>query len=109
MRLVLGALGNAETSILRWFGYIPTWLAELDWHSSTSIDDFYQQSISKCNDAIATDEIDTFIAHRAAQLIDETAKQQAIKMADDIANVDGELDEKERYAIGELKAALKLF
>lgn len=87
--------------------YMQAWLNETPWASDVSIERFYQLSKVKCVQAIQEDEIDTYIAHRASQLIDQSNKQQALRMAEEIANVDGELDPKEAYAIDELKQALK--
>lgn len=88
--------------------YLQAWLADIPWSSTLSIEDFYQQSKMKCASAVADNDTDSFIAHRAKQLIDDSAKQQALKMAEEIANVDGHLDAKEQRAIDELRDLLGL-
>ena len=87
--------------------FMHNWLASLEWNSDTSKEVYYLASLTKCQDAIATNSIEDFLAHRAKQLVDNDIKQQAMNLVRDIAEVDGNLDDSEAHAIDILSALLE--
>ncbi|MFA3790193.1 TerB family tellurite resistance protein [Aliiglaciecola sp. SL4] len=79
--------------------YMQDWLAKLEWSSEIDKLDYYVTLEKKVIDAIAEDEIENFLAHRANLLSDTGMKLQALKLAEDIAQADGELVASEKAAI----------
>ncbi|GAA6183720.1 MULTISPECIES: TerB family tellurite resistance protein [Alteromonadaceae] len=79
--------------------YMQGWLAQLEWSSETDKLDYYNTVESKVIDAIAENEIENFLAHRAILLSDPWMKEQALQLAVDISRADGQLDESEKAAI----------
>lgn len=82
------------------------WLDEIQWNGNTDRHQHCDQSMAKCQAAVAENSVDDFLRHRAGQLIDAGIKQQAINLATRIANADGVLDDAEQKAIQCLQTAL---
>ena len=95
-----GVITEEETSFMK------DWLLTIEWTSDTSKIDYYAASLAKCLAAVEAGETDEFITHRARQIIDQSAREQALKLADQISHADGELDPKEASAIELLKELL---
>jgi tellurite resistance protein len=83
------------------------WLNSLEWNSAISQDDYYSASLAKCQNAIANNGVEDFLAHRARLLVDKHIKEQAMKLVRDIAHVDGTLDDTESQAISILSGVLE--
>lgn len=79
--------------------FIQNWLKDIPWNAEQSKDEYYQSALEKCQQALKNGETDDFIAHRAKQIIDPQAREQAVQLAEQISHVDGELDETEASAI----------
>ncbi|GAB2701251.1 TerB family tellurite resistance protein [Aliiglaciecola sp. 3_MG-2023] len=79
--------------------YMQDWLAQLEWSSDIDKLDYYTTLERKVVDAIAEDEIENFLAHRAILLSDPWMKLQALKLAEEIANADGDFAPSEKAAI----------
>ena len=86
--------------------FLKSWLKDLQWNSEVSIDEYQENAVQKCLEVLAQKEIEHFIAQQARLLVDADIKAQALKMADEIANVDGVLDEKELKALNLLRSYL---
>ncbi|MGJ8681378.1 tellurite resistance TerB family protein [Paraglaciecola sp.] len=95
-----GKVNEQETAFMN------TWLTELKWSSEVSKQDYYRDTLLKCYAAIKNDGIDEFILHRANLLLDADMKQQALKLVNEVALADGELDSSEQKAIDILSKAL---
>lgn len=100
--LIDGVVTDSEVEFMH------KWLDSIPWNSELKRDDYYTATEQKCLEAINSDEIEDFIAHRAKQLIDLSMKQQALQLANDIAHVDGELDDREASAISHLQRLLDI-
>ena len=86
--------------------FLEKWLETLEWKSDTSLSEYQKLATQKCIDAVQQDDVDHFIAQQARLLVDQTMKDQAMKMADEIANVDGVLDDNEVKALEILRSYL---
>lgn len=84
------------------------WLDDISWNGSIDRHEFCDQSMTKCQSAVADKLVDDFLRHRAALLIDLGVKQQAINLATRISNADGVLDDAELKALECLKNSLGL-
>jgi tellurite resistance protein len=98
--MVDGVVTESETEFMQ------DWLKTISWTSDDTKEQYYLSAAQKCFVAIEQDDVDDFIAHRATQLVDKSIKKQAIKLAKDIAQVDGQLDPKELAAIAQLVSIL---
>lgn len=87
--------------------FMHRWLDSLEWNSTISQDDYYSTSLAKCQEAIANNGIEDFLAHRARLLVDKQIKAQAMQLVRDIALVDGKLDDSESQAINILSGLLE--
>ncbi len=87
--------------------FINDWLAGVPWKSDTNKESYLQQALAKCQSAILENDIEHFIAHRAGLLQDKCFKEQALDMAEAIANADGQVDPSELDAINKLKNYLQ--
>ena len=79
--------------------FMQDWLENIPWNSDISKQEYYQLAQEKCWKALKENDTDDFIAHRAKQIIDTSAREQALQLAEQISHVDGELDDKEAAAI----------
>ncbi len=86
--------------------FLENWLKDLDWKSDTNVSDYQKAATDKCLEVVQKNEVEHFIAQQARLLVDQKMKDQALKMADEIANVDGILDEKEEKALEILRSYL---
>lgn len=86
--------------------FIENWIKDLTWKSETSIEEYQKAAMKKCEKVIAENDVEHFIAQQAHLLVDKHMKEQAIEMADEIANVDGVLDAKEEKALALLRSYL---
>jgi uncharacterized tellurite resistance protein B-like protein len=98
--VVDGVVDDSEVTFMK------SWLDSIPWSGPISQDDYYTNTLSKCKHAAENDGVEDFIRHRASQLIDNDIKQQALKLAKDIANADGEIDAKEKRALDFLVSLL---
>jgi tellurite resistance protein len=98
--VVDGVVDDSEVAFMK------HWLDTIPWSSPTTKDEYYANTLSKCQHATDNDGIEDFILHRANQLVDKEMRQQALKLAEDIAHADGEVDAKEKYALDFLISAL---
>ncbi|BDX07933.1 TerB family tellurite resistance protein [Planctobacterium marinum] len=98
--VVDGTVDAAEEEVIR------NWLAEIEWNSDISVQDFYTNGMHKANNAIEQQDLEHFIAHRSSQLLDDDFKTNALKLADEIASADGIIDDKEKVALDILKSYL---
>lgn len=96
-----GEITESETQ------FIKEWLSTLPWSSDISIIEYERTALEKCIEAIECNTVENLIAHHSSLLVDQHMREQALKLADDIANVDGHLDEKEKSAIELLKSYLR--
>ena len=96
-----GVITEEETTFMK------DWLLTIEWTSDVSKIDYYAASLAKCLAAIEAGETDAFISHRAKQIIDSCAREQALKLAEQISMADGELDPREESAIALLKDLLE--
>ncbi|GAA0852705.1 TerB family tellurite resistance protein [Aliiglaciecola litoralis] len=87
--------------------YMQDWLKSLDWDSDVAKMDYYKTLESKIDHAIAASEVEDFLAHRSSLLSDPWMKENALKLAEDIANADGDVDAREQSALDFLRAKLK--
>lgn len=83
------------------------WLDTTPWSGSINQDDYYSSTLAKCQHSVTNNEVEDFIRHRVTQLIDFDVKQQALKLANDIAGADGEINAKERRALSFLESLLR--
>ena len=88
-----GVIDDSETEFMH------NWLGTIKWTSDVSKDAYYDAALEKVQAAIDANQTDDFIAHRAKQIVDPSTRDQALKLADQIAHVDGELDPREASAI----------
>lgn len=95
-----GVVTDSETQFMH------DWLASIPWNGDVSKETYYVSTQDKCEAAIKGNQIEDFIAHRARQMMDPCIKEQALKLAHDISNVDGELDQTELAALAILNEAL---
>lgn len=86
--------------------FMQDWLSTLPWTSDTNIIDYEEASLKKSLDAIEHGTVENIVAHNSSLLVDPHMREQALKLANDIANADGELDAKEQEAIDLLKSYL---
>jgi tellurite resistance protein len=98
--VVDGVIDDKEVAFMK------QWLDTIPWSSPVSQDEYYTNTLSKCKHAAANDDIDNFIRHRANQLVDSDMKRQALKLAEDIAHADGEIDNREKRALDFLVSLL---
>jgi hypothetical protein len=98
--VVDGVIDDSEVAFMK------NWLDSIPWSGPMSQDDYYANALSKCIHASENDGVEDFIRHRAGQLIDQNIKQQALKLAGDIASADGEIDAKEKDALSFLVSVL---
>jgi uncharacterized tellurite resistance protein B-like protein len=96
-----GVISQSETDFMH------GWLDSLEWNSTTSKDDYYTASFAKCQNAIANNGVEDYLAHRACLLVDKHIKAQAMSLVRDIAHVDGKLDDSEAHAISILSSLLE--
>lgn len=87
--------------------FMEAWLKQLDWDHSVNKSEYYKTIGAKVQEAIDDSVEEDFLAHRASLLSDPWMKDQALKLAEDIANADGELDEREKSALKFLVERLK--
>ena len=99
--VVDGVITDSESDFMH------KWLDTLEWNSDINKDDYYNATLAKCYDALKKDTTEEFLIHRAKQLIDNEAKEQAMKLVRDIASVDGQLDNAEKEAIETLSELLE--
>ena len=99
--VVDGVITDSESDFMH------KWLDTLEWNSDINKDDYYNATLAKCYDALKKDTTEEFLIHRAKQLIDHEAKEQAMKLVRDIASVDGQLDNAEKEAIETLSELLE--
>lgn len=85
---------------------IHQWLDTISWTGEMGRHQYYEAAQSKCLQAIRNNETEDFLRHRAKQLIDNSLKQQAVVLAETIANADGELDARELQALNILRDCL---
>lgn len=85
---------------------IEDWVSGIPWNSGMSAAEYYQRSKDKALYAISSNDTEDYIHHHASLLIDSDVKQQALDLAEAIANADDELDRNEANAIAILKSAL---
>lgn len=95
-----GEITDSETQFMK------DWLSTLPWSSEVNIIEYERTALQKCLEAIENDSVENLIAHHSSLLVDQHMRDQALKLADDIANVDGHLDEEEKKAIDLLKSYL---
>lgn len=95
-----GEIKDSEEAVIK------NWLSSIPWTSDTGTLDYYQNSMEKALHAIAINDVENYIAHHATLLLDTEAKQQALDLAEAIANADDELSNSEAKAIALLRAAL---
>lgn len=86
--------------------FLENWLVNLEWKSDIPLSEYQKLATQKCMDAVQQDNVEHFIAQQARLLVDQTMKDQAMKMADEIANVDGVLDKNEIRALEILRSYL---
>ena len=86
--------------------FLENWLKDLDWKSDTNVSDYQKAATEKCLEVVQKNEVEHFIAQQARLLVDQKMKDQALKMADEIANVDGILDKKEEKALEIIRSYL---
>lgn len=98
--MIDGVVTDSETEFMQ------NWLKSIPWTSGDSKEQYYLIAANKCYAAIEQNDVEDFIAHRATQLVDKSIKTQAIKLAKDIAEVDGNLDPRELAAIEQLVSLL---
>lgn len=79
--------------------FMQDWLKGIPWSGDQSKEEYYSVAVEKCQTAMDNGETDDFIAHRARQIIDPHAREQALNLAEQISHVDGELDAREASAI----------
>lgn len=87
--------------------FMEGWLKQLDWDHAVNKSEYYKTIGTKVQAAIDGSIEEDFLAHRASLLSDPWMKDQALKLAEDIANADGELDEREKSALQFLVERLK--
>lgn len=100
--MIDGEIHQAETDFMQ------DWLGTLEWDGTLDTDAYYTQAVRKCQDAISHAQVEDYIAHRALLLVDKDVKRQALKMGEQIANVDGHIDEKEQAALDYLQEHIRL-
>jgi uncharacterized tellurite resistance protein B-like protein len=83
--------------------FTQNWLESLTWTSSQSPASYLKEVSLKCKTAINSNQVNDFIRHRASHIIDRSAQEQAIKLAEGVAMADGELAAVEQQAIEFLK------
>lgn len=98
--MIDGVVTESETEFMQ------NWLDSIPWTADETKEQYYLSAANKCYAAIEQNDEEDFIAHRATQLVDKDMKHQAITLAKDIANVDGQLDPKELAAIEQLISLL---
>lgn len=86
--------------------FLENWVKDLPWKSDTCIEEYQKTALQKSMDVVQKGEVEHFIAQQARLLVDNDIKAQALRMADEIANVDGVLDEKEQKALDILRTYL---
>ncbi len=79
--------------------FMEDWLKRLDWDHSVNKSEYYKTIGVKVQEAIDGSVEEDFLAHRASLLTDPWMKSQALKLAEDISNADGELHEREKGAL----------
>lgn len=79
--------------------YMQGWLNNLEWSNETDKLDYYFAVEKKVQEAIATKDIENYLAHRAVLLSDPWMREQAMRLAEDISHADGHLDESEKEAL----------
>lgn len=87
--------------------FMQDWLKSLDWDNPVDKDEYYKTLESKIDHAIASQEIDDFLAHRSSLLSDPWMKVKALKLAEDIATSDGDIDAREQAALDFLRSKLR--
>jgi tellurite resistance protein len=87
--------------------YMHDWLKRLKWDHDVDKDAYYKTLENKIEHAIAESDVEDFLAHRASLLSDPWMKSKAIKLAQEIAYADGELEERERAALEFLRSRLE--
>lgn len=95
-----GQITDSETA------FIDDWLSGMPWNGESNKDEYVAEALEKVQKTISDNNIENFIAHHANQLVDAHLREQAVQLANDIANVDGDLDETEANAIEMLKSYL---
>ncbi|MBE1300030.1 MAG: TerB family tellurite resistance protein [Alteromonadaceae bacterium] len=95
-----GRITDSETA------FIDDWLSGMPWNGESNKDEYVAEALEKVQKTISDNNIENFIAHHANQLVDAHLREQAVQLANDIANVDGDLDETEANAIEMLKSYL---
>lgn len=95
-----GQISDSETA------FIDDWLSGMPWNSESNKNEYVAEALEKVQKTIADNNIENFIAHHANQLVDAHLREQAVQLANDIANVDGDFDETEANAIEMLKSYL---
>lgn len=86
--------------------FLESWVKELPWKSETCIEEYQKVALQKSMDVVELGNVEHFIAQQARLLVDNDIKAQALKMADEIANVDGVLCDKEQTALDILRSYL---
>ncbi|XOV79476.1 MAG: TerB family tellurite resistance protein [Aestuariibacter sp.] len=95
-----GDIKDSEERVLK------EWLDTIPWSSETTVLEYHQRSVEKALHALESDDVEDYIGHHAGLLIDADTKQQALHLAEAIANADDELDNTEANAIAILRSAL---
>ncbi|NRA53382.1 MAG: TerB family tellurite resistance protein [Gammaproteobacteria bacterium] len=84
--------------------YTQNWLESLIWTSTQSPADYLKEISVKCQTAIANNQVEDFIRHRASHIIDPKAQHEAVKLAEGVALADEELADVEEQALTFLKS-----
>jgi len=84
--------------------YTQNWLESLTWTSAQSPASYLKEVSLKCQNAIANNQVNDFIRHRANHIIDPNAQLQAVKLAQGVAMADDELAPAEEQALAFLKS-----
>ncbi|WP_440056774.1 hypothetical protein ACSLBF_18020 (plasmid) [Pseudoalteromonas sp. T1lg65] len=95
-----GVISSEEREIVQ------KWASSLNWNSIIPLQDYITDSLGKSVLAIKQNDVEAYIQHRMAHIVDEPMRKLAQQLAAKIIAADGKISQEEQRAIEILEAEL---
>ncbi len=88
-----GSIADEELNV------VSAWAQKIEWNSAIEIDNYIIEMTKKCVSAVKTNEIESFIQHRMAHIIDQPMRVFVLELLKQVIEADGITHENELKAL----------
>lgn len=88
-----GSIADEELNV------VSAWAQKIEWNSAIEIDNYIIEMTKKCVSAVQTHEIESFIQHRMAHIIDQPMRVFVLELLKQVIEADGITHENELKAL----------